>query len=132
MKRLSLAVAALAALATPALAYVDPVTGFADNAVIVDFGNAQAYVPQKTSVISGQYTLAITSVTSLTVPTTATVADICATAGVARYTLDGTTPTATAGLQIASGACVTIPANAALVAAKFIGSAVTIDVTYWK
>lgn len=81
---------------------------------------------------ASQYALASTTLTSLTVPNGATVAQICVeTAGV-RYRDDGTAPTSTVGMPVASGTCFQYAGPLSVV--QFIAQtgAPTLDVAYYK
>lgn len=81
---------------------------------------------------AGQYALAISGVVLLTVPKGSEIAEICVeTAGV-RYTDDGTTPTSTVGIPVASGSC--FQYGGPLNKIQFIAQSgsPTIDVSYYK
>jgi hypothetical protein len=81
----------------------------------------------------GQYGLALstTSTTRLTVPTGATIAEICVEGQAARYKDDGTAPTTSSGIPAAVGC---FQYAAALSEIEFIGqvSGSTLDVSYYK
>lgn len=81
---------------------------------------------------AGQYGLALTAATALTVPTGAVMAEICAEAQAVRYRDDGTAPTASVGIPIAAGACIQYVGP--LADLKFIQEAAsaTLDVSYYK
>jgi hypothetical protein len=53
---------------------------------------------------TAQYGLAVTSVQTLTVPNQARIAEICVDTAAIRYTTSGTTPSASVGMAVASGA----------------------------
>lgn len=108
MKRLLASAAALALSITGALAGSQPTS----------------------SAGAGQYAVAITSVTKLTVPQFAASAHICVETAIARYTDDGTTPSATIGLPLAIGQCFDYPGP--LAQFQIIGSGATMDVSYYK
>ena len=120
MKRLVLAAAALLALATPALAqFVNyPATPTKPG----------GYLPLG----GAQFALSVSSATALTVPTGAVWATICVEGQAVRYRDDGTNPTASTGMPIASGACIAYAGN--LAAIKFIAQtgSPTIDVIYYQ
>lgn len=78
------------------------------------------------------------SVSTLTVPTGATIAEICNEGGAVRYRDDGTAPTATVGIPVAAGSA-TAPFcfaySGPLAAIEFIqqaGGAGPLDVSYYR
>lgn len=81
---------------------------------------------------AGQYGVSINAATSLTVPTGATVAQICIESQNARYRDDGVAPTATVGMIIYAGTCFQYAGP--LAALQLIGAAAggTVDVSYYK
>jgi len=79
----------------------------------------------------GQYGVSITSVTSLTIPTNAYLAEICVEGAAARYTDDGTTPTTSVGMPVPAGTCFAYAGP--LPAFRIIGnSGATLDVSYYR
>lgn len=80
--------------------------------------------------------LAITSATSLTVPTGTGYAVVCARGGNANYTTDGTTtPTGSAGMQLLQNQCILLTGSNAITFFKAIqqtGSTTTLDVSYFR
>ena len=78
-----------------------------------------------------QYGLSVASAASLTVPADAEFATVVA-AGAARYTLDGTTPTASVGIPLSAGVPVEFRGRAMLKALKIFGTTTTVDVAYFK
>lgn len=81
---------------------------------------------------AGQYGVGLTSATSLTVPTGATIAQICVAGGTANYRDDGTAPTASVGIPWGAG-CAAYGGPLATV--QFInqtGSTATLSVSYYK
>ena len=84
----------------------------------------------------GQFGLAITSSTALTVPSLSTYAVICARGGNANWTIDGTTtPTGTVGTQLLQNQCVGLLGATTLSNFRAIqqtGNTATLDVEYWK
>jgi hypothetical protein len=93
---------------------------------------AGAQVYQYKPVGTAQYALAITLVQTLTVPTTARIAQICVDTATARYTTSGTNPSASVGIPVASGTCFQLAGHDALVALKIIGSGATVTVEYFQ
>lgn len=81
---------------------------------------------------SGQYGLAVTSSTALTIPTYATYAVVCAETATVRYTTSGTTPTSVVGIPLASGTCVGIAGPKVLSAFRAISATGTLDIEYFK
>jgi hypothetical protein len=81
---------------------------------------------------TAQYGLAVTSVQTLTVPNQARIAEICVDTAAIRYTTSGTTPSASVGMAVASGACFQIAGRDALIAIQIIGSGATVDVEYFQ
>lgn len=82
---------------------------------------------------NGQYGLAVTSATSLTVPNLATYAVICAETATVRYTTDGhTTPSASVGMPLLSGTCVGVAGPKVLANFKALSSTGTLDIEYFK
>lgn len=92
--------------------------------------------PQKSGVYasagSGQYGLTVASATTLTVPTGATIAEICVETQGVRYKDDGGTPTSSSGIPVPSGTCFQYAGP--LSAIEFIqqSSSATLDVSYYK
>lgn len=81
----------------------------------------------------GQFAVAPTSSTALTIPTLATFAVICAETATIRYTTDGTTtPTATVGTPLTAGTCVGLTGPQVLSAFRAFSSSGTFDVEYYK
>ena len=144
-----LAVAALAlVLASPSIAandvvyinglplFVSTINSGAVQAVAVYApANAPLSVAQRggfASAGAGQYGVGLTSATSLTVPTGATIAQICVAGGTANYRDDGTAPTASVGIPWGAG-CAAYGGPLATV--QFInqtGSTATLSVSYYK
>lgn len=83
-----------------------------------------------TSAGPGQYGVSIAAVTTLTVPPYAAAAQICIEGAAARYTDDGTTPSASVGLPWAAGVCA--PYGGPLANFRIIGAGATLDVSYYK
>lgn len=82
---------------------------------------------------TGQYGISITSVTTLTVPNGATMAEICVTATAANYTTTGTVPTASAGGGVPVSGCFQLAGKASLSAFKVIGaSGAIMSVEYFR
>lgn len=80
-----------------------------------------------------QHNLAITSATTLTIPTGALFAEICAKTASVNYTWDGaTTPTSSIGFTLAVGACVWLQGSTMLSNFKAISATGTLDVGYAK
>jgi len=79
---------------------------------------------------AAQYGVSIAAATALTVPAGAVQAEICVETAAARYTDDGTTPTATVGIPLPSGTC--FQYTGPLTAFKIIGAGATMDVSYYK
>lgn len=129
MKRAFLALAAMLAMTPLALA------GHKDNDSSILTGVAPIYI--YVSAGASQWALAVTTNTTLTVPTGATIAEICAeTAGV-RYTDDGTNATTANGIPVVPSSA-TLPSCFAytgpLSALKFtaISGSPTLSVSYYK
>lgn len=117
-RKLILATAFFALFASPSYAqFINPVT--AKSAPYASAG-------------TGQYALSVNSATSLTVPTGAYIAEICAESQAVRYRDDGSAPTASTGIPVASGTC--FQYSGPLSAVQFIAqtSGATIDVSYYK
>ena len=89
-----------------------------------------AHADPSSSTGPGQYGVSITSVTSLTVPVGSVSAMICVQTASARYTDDGTTPTASIGIPVAAGQCFAY--TGPLTAFRIIGAGATIDVRYFN
>jgi hypothetical protein len=81
-----------------------------------------------------QYALAVSSATSLTVPSGATYAVVCAEGANVRYTVDGTTPTASTGMPLLQNSCISLQNAATLNKFQAIqqSSTATIDVSYYQ
>jgi hypothetical protein len=82
----------------------------------------------------GQYGISVASSTALTVPAQSVYAVVCAETAAVRYTTDGTTPTATVGMPLASGQCVAIQGEGSLSLFRVIQqtAGATLDVSYFK
>ena len=92
---------------------------------------AQTVYPYR-PVAGAQHGLAVSSATSLSIPTAASYATICARAAAVNYTTDGVTaPTASVGTPIAAGNCVGLPGTL-LPTFSALGSGATLDVEYFK
>lgn len=90
---------------------------------------------QYTPLTPGQYSVAITTSTALTVPTGSLFAVVCAAGNSVNYTYDGTTtPTSSVGLPLASGQCIQFSGATVLANLKFIQTAATatLNVGYTK
>ena len=88
----------------------------------------------RTAVVGSQFGLAVPTSTALTVPATATIANITVEGASIRYTSDGTTPTAAIGMgPFAIGTTLTFNLTT-LAALRFIqtSASATIDVEYFK
>lgn len=110
----------IAALASPSTANNgDSITAFSKSAIYSSAG-------------SGQYGLTVASATTLTVPTGATIAEICVETQGVRYKDDGGTPTSSSGIPVPSGTCFQYAGP--LSAIEFIqqSSSATLDVSYYK
>jgi hypothetical protein len=85
-----------------------------------------------TPVGTGQFGTTVASATNLTVPAGATIAEICVETNAVRYRDDGTAPTSTIGIPVASGTCFQYAGN--LLAIQFIAQtgSPTIDAEYYK
>jgi hypothetical protein len=91
---------------------------------------AHADTTPTSSAGTGQYAVAITSVTTLTVPQFAAEARICVEGAAARYTDDSvTTPSASIGIPAPIG-CFTYAGP--LPAFRIVGSGATLDVGYYR
>jgi hypothetical protein len=121
MKRLPL-ILAFALAASPAYALFDR---SAPGLV-----NTGPYTSASKAAPSGQYGVSIASVTKLTVPTNAYLAEICVETASARYTDDGTTPSSTVGLPVAAGTCFAY--SGPLASLQIIGAGATMDVSYYQ
>ena len=91
---------------------------------------AHAYTLPTSSAGPGQFAVSITAVTALTVPQYAAAAEICVEGAAARYTDDGTTPTASIGIPVSNGECFAY--GGPLTKFQIIGSGATLDVSYYK
>jgi hypothetical protein len=81
----------------------------------------------------GQHNLSPTSPTALTLPSGARYATVCASGSTVRYTTDGTTtPTATVGMPLATGACVALSGPQTLANFRAFSSSGTLDVEYFQ
>jgi hypothetical protein len=125
-----------------------PVTGFVPTDPLPPYGGGTGALGGPTNplhttgasgpsgyapVSPGQYNLAITSSTALTVPSSATYAVVCAATANANYTTDGTTtPTASVGMALPVGACVPLSGTAVLADFLAISAAGTLNVSYYK
>jgi hypothetical protein len=100
-------------------------------ALIASPALAQSIPTPHSSAGAGQYGVAITSATALTVPAFATQAKICVEGQPARWRDDGTAPTALVGMTAAIGC---FDYAGPLAAFQIIQTAVsaTIDVTYYR
>jgi hypothetical protein len=87
---------------------------------------------QYVSAGNGQYALSVSTATSLTVPTGATVAQICVESATVRYRDDGSAPTASSGVPVLAGSCFQYAGPLASI--QFIAAAgsPTIDVAFYK
>jgi hypothetical protein len=85
---------------------------------------------------TGQYAVSLTSVTTLTVPATALIAEICVEGAAARYTTSGTTPNSTTGIPATATAsapfCFQLAGLVTLQQFKIIGAGATMDVEYFR
>jgi hypothetical protein len=99
-------------------------------ALVVALSVTGAFANPTSSAGPGQYGVAITSVTALTVPIFAAAAEICVETAAARYTTTGTTPSATVGVPVAAGTCFQFAGPFS--AFQIIGSGATLDVEYFK
>ncbi len=142
MTKLKVALSLIALLlAAPAHAQTVPAVKLCDgtqpNCPLIGNANPQViYSTPTTPASAGQFGLAITSSTALTVPTGATYAVVCARGGNADWTTDGTTtPTGTVGTQLLQNSCVGLLGATTLANFRAIqqtGSTTTLDVQYWK
>ncbi len=81
----------------------------------------------------GQYGLAPTSPTALTIPAGARYAVICAEGATVRYTTDGaTTPTGLVGIPLDSGVCAALSGATVLANFRAFSSAGTLDVEFFQ
>jgi hypothetical protein len=81
----------------------------------------------------GQYGLAPTSSTALTIPALSTYATICAETATVRYTTDGaTTPTSSIGIPILTGVCVGISGPLPLKNFRAFSATGTLDIEFFK
>ena len=91
----------------------------------------RAHAPEPSSSAGpGQYAVSLTSVTGLSVPLGAVSAQICVEGAAARYTDDGSTPSATIGIPVTAGQCFDFAGP--LAAFKIIGSGATLDISYYS
>jgi hypothetical protein len=86
---------------------------------------------------TAQYGVNIGSVTTLTFPSGAIIAEICVNTANARYTTTGTTPTSSVGIPVAPQSatvptCFQLAGAVNLTAFKIIGAGATMDVEYFK
>jgi len=113
-------------VAALASAVVLLVVAFAANARAAEMSG-----PSPTSSAGpGQYAVSLSAVTSLSVPEFAVSATICVEGAAARYTDDGSTPTATIGIPVAAGQCFAFGGQ--LASFRIIGSGATLDISYYK
>jgi hypothetical protein len=81
----------------------------------------------------GQYGVAPTSASGLTVPSGARYATICAETATVRYTTDGqTTPTLTKGMPLAAGSCVALSGPKTLTNFLAFSSSGALDAEYFQ
>lgn len=81
----------------------------------------------------GQYGLAPTSETALTVPLGARYATVCAETATVRYTTDGqTAPSSSVGMPLAAGACVSLSGTQALANFRALSASGKLDVEYFQ
>lgn len=88
-----------------------------------------------TPLTAGQHNLAITTSTALTVPATATFAEVCARGNNVNFTTDGTTtPTSSVGMPLAIGQCQFFSGATVLANFRAIQAAATatLDAEYFK
>jgi hypothetical protein len=104
--------------------------GLALAFLLAAFAASAAHASPTSSAGAGQYAVAITTVTTLTVPQFAASAEICVETAAARYTTTGTTPTAAIGIPVAAGQCFQL--NGPFAAFQIVGSGATIDIEYFK
>lgn len=81
---------------------------------------------------SGQHNLTTASSTALTVPNGAVYAIVQAAAAAVKYTTDGSAPTVTVGMTLASGSALALNGYASIVAFRAISSGATLDVEYFQ
>jgi hypothetical protein len=117
--------ARLTSFAAPALAQTH-----ADKLGTVISAVAPIYLYNSAGV--GQYALSVSSPTSLTVPSGATMAQICVETAAVRYRDDGTAPTSSVGVPVGAGTCFSYAGPLTVI--QFIAQAgsPTIDVSYYK
>lgn len=99
-------------------------------ALALSVSGALALTTPTSSAGPGQFAVSLASVTALTVPQFAAAAFICVETAAARYTDDGTTPSATIGIPVTAGQCWTY--SGPLAAFRIIGAGATLDVLYYK
>ena len=139
MKRTLLALAFLGASSVLVLAAPSPV--IRGSVAVCDPNNPTScltptgggfHVGTYMSAGTGQYAISINTVTLLSEPPSAKFAEICVEGQSARYTDDGTTPTASIGIPVTVGTCFQYAGP--LAAFQIIGQAAggTIDVSYYK
>jgi hypothetical protein len=92
--------------------------------VAISASGARALTTPTGSAGPGQYAVAITTVAI------AAAAMICVEGAAARYTDDGTTPTASVGIPVTAGQCFAY--GGPLSAFRIIGAGATMDVVYYK
>jgi hypothetical protein len=81
----------------------------------------------------GQHNVTLTSATPLTTPAGAVVAIVCAQTSNVTYTTDGvTTPSASVGMQLYAGSCVSLTGAAVLANFNAFSSSGTLDIEYFK
>jgi hypothetical protein len=119
------AIALLAASPVLAQAYYD----FAGTPV-----HGVMAIPYTQSPLSpGQHNVTLTSSTSLSAPTGARFANVCASFADIRYTTDGTTtPAASIGQPLTVGTCISLSGPQVLKNFKAISAAGTLDVEYFQ
>lgn len=85
-----------------------------------------------TPLTPGQHNLVVSTATGLTIPAGATYAIVQAAGASVKYTTDGTTPTASVGMTLPSGAALALSGASVLANFRAISSAGTLDVEYFK
>lgn len=136
LMRLALSGAIMAILAAPVMAKQwHNLNGSVTNGVVIEDGKGRDISGKFGSYISagaGQYGLSASSVVGLTVPSGATIAEICVEGAAVRYRDDGVAPTATVGMPVAAGSC--FPYSGPLSSVQFIAQSgsPTLDVSYYK
>jgi len=116
---------ALGCGAAPAQTYIDRSGTIVPGVAAIPF----AYIPLS----PGQHNLSLASAAALTVPGGARYATICASGGTAKYTTDGTTtPSATVGMPLISGACVALTGAAVIANFRAFSSSATLDVEFFQ